>query len=89
MRRGAGGKKRDAAERPIVEALKSVGCEVWYVSGGDGQPDLLVRVGGKNGVLHGFEVKTGKGRKTQAQAKSLFPVVRTPAEALERIGVRE
>lgn len=90
MRRGAGGKRRDGNEKSIVEDLKKLpNVEVWYVSGADGQPDILVRVGGVDGTLHGFEVKRPKGKRTKAQEKSLFPIVRTLAEALERIGVRE
>lgn len=85
MRRGAGGKKRDANEKPVVEALRAVGAEVWHISG-IGLPDLLVRF---QGHLHAFEVKGVKGKRTKAQEESLFPVIRTPAEALERIGVRE
>jgi len=81
FRRGAGGKKRDTAEGPIVDALRAVGVRVWYL-GGVGLPDLLCCYRGRYSV---FEVKTGKGRKTAAQVDIPWPVVRTPEEALMEI----
>lgn len=81
-RRRAGGGKRDAAEGPIVDALRAVGAKVWFV-GGTGNPDILVRFRGR---LEGFEVKTGKGRLTKNQNEDDWPVITTPAQALQAIG---
>lgn len=80
MRYGGASKRRDASEPGIVDALKAVGCEVWRING-SGLPDLLVR---RRGVLYGMECKTGKAKLRATQGA--FPVVRTPAEALELIG---
>lgn len=76
----AGGGKRDLAERPIAEALRAVGAEVFFI-GGCGNPDLLVRFRGR---LHAGEVKTGHGKETANQGH--FPIWRTPEDALRAIG---
>lgn len=74
--------KRDAAEKPIVEALRAVGAEVTLISG-DGAPDLLVRF---RGNVVALEVKGTNGRQTKAQQESQWPIVRTADEALTAIG---
>ena len=72
--------KRDAAEKPIVEALRAVGAEVWQLSG-KGHPDLLVRY---KGILTAAEVKTGKAKLRATQGQ--FPVWRDVDTALKAIG---
>ncbi len=73
--------RRDANEAALLAAWRKIGAEVWQVSG-RGLPDALVRY---RGVLHGFEIKTVKGKLTAAQGA--FPVVRSVEEALTAIGV--
>lgn len=73
--------KRDVAERPIIDALKAVGCDVWAISG-KGAPDLLVR---KSGILYAAEVKSKGGKLTKHQGA--FPIWRTPDEALQAVGI--
>lgn len=63
FRRGGGGKKRDANEKGIVEALERHGAYVFRLSG-TGVPDLLVCWRGRWTPL---EVKSPEGRTTQAQ----------------------
>ena len=75
-------RRRDSVEKPIVAAWRRVGAEVWLISG-PGAPDALVRF---QGHLYAFEIKTAKGKRTQAQEVSQFPVVRTEPEALAAIG---
>lgn len=77
--------RRDAAEKPIVAALRAVGADVTLISG-EGAPDILVRVRGT--LVAAFEIKTGKGRQTEAQRVTGWPIVRTPDEALKLIGVK-
>lgn len=79
MRRGGAGKKRDIAEKPILEALKAVGAEVWQLNG-MGIPDLLVRF---RGTLYAAEVKSKGGTLTKHQGD--FPIWRTQADALKAI----
>jgi hypothetical protein len=75
-------RRRDASEQPIVDALRAVGADVTRISG-KGAPDLLVRYRGR---LNAFEVKTGKGKQTDAQTVTDWPIVRTVDEALQAIG---
>lgn len=75
-------RKRDANEPAIVDALRAVGAHVTAISG-KGAPDLLVRF---RGQLWGFEVKSGKGTRTEAQENTQWPIVRTPDEALRSVG---
>lgn len=87
FRRGGAKRKRDGNEAAIVEALKAVGCEIWYL-GGVGLPDLLVRVPGPSGGRwQPVEVKAPKGKLTAAQDGICWPVVRTVDEALAMVGV--
>ena len=83
-------KKRDASEPEIVQALRKAGARVWQL---DRPFDLLVGFSGRFTVL---EVKTGKGKATDAQHAELhacqaggLPVylVRTPVEALQAVGL--
>ncbi len=82
-RRRAGGGKRDSAEDPIVAALEAVGASVWKI-GGTGNPDLLVRY---RGIWIPAEVKTGNGALTKNQSGLMWPIWRTPEDALKTIGV--
>lgn len=77
-------RKRDMNEKPIIQALRSVGARVTPVSGA-GAPDLLVRWQGR---LYGFEVKSKTGKQTEAQEETNWPIVRSVDDALIAIGVR-
>lgn len=84
MRRGAGGKRRDASEAHIVGGLRALGYEVSYVSG-YGLPDVLARrVSWPAGLCVGLEIKTLTGRLRPSQGD--WPVVRTLDEARAAIG---
>lgn len=81
-------KKRDIAERPIIEALERAGCEVWVL---DKPVDLAVR---RNcwppGMVMLMEVKTGnekvrEGVQADAVASAGCAVVRTPLEAVNAV----
>lgn len=80
FRRGGGGRRRDAAEKPIVQAVRAFGAECWQI-GGTGLPDLLIRF---RGVLHAGEVKSDGGTETENQGA--FPIWRTPEQVLREIG---
>ncbi len=82
FRRGAAGKRRDATEGPIVEALRGLGCEIHYISG-LGLPDLLVRSPAGRWVP--LEVKSAKGRMQPSQQAIRWPVVRTVDEAIAEV----
>jgi len=76
--------KRDANERPIVEAYRRAGAKVLLLD----QVDLLVLYKGK---LFLREVKMPNGRLTKAQERLIaegWPVecVEDPIEALKGIG---
>lgn len=93
-RRGGAGRRRDLAEPAIIEALRGAGWTVQQAHG-DGVPDLVCQ---HPGVWSSWsaergdyvprpcylclEVKTGAGTRTASQARSLWPLVHTPAEAL-------
>jgi len=83
MRRVGQVRRRDAAEKPIVEALRARGVDVTQISG-EGAPDLLVRFRGR---LYAFEVKSGKGKRTEAQEATQWPIVRTVDDALRMVGL--
>jgi Holliday junction resolvase len=76
--------KRDAAEKPIVDALRRCGARVWPLSG-PGLPDLLVLW---QGTYTALEVKTGTGRRTKLQRRVPWPIVRTVDEAFGWVGIR-
>lgn len=89
-------KKRDTAERPIIDALEAAGFQVWQRD----EPDLFVRKDSwAPGLVQLLEVKTGRGKKLtvaldkrqEAQRNFLAltqtPIVRTPLEALRKLGV--
>ena len=88
MRRGAGGKRRDANEPSIIAALRAVGATVEQLSAPD-LPDLLVGYCGGNWL---FEVKTEKGKQSVGHLAwenwwmGQVHIVRSPEEALRRIG---
>ena len=79
--------KRDAAEAPIVRALRQAGYEVWLL---DSPCDLLLRLPRwEPGRFLCLEVKSGTRKADPRQsAQSAFlaatgtPVVRTPEQAL-------
>lgn len=87
MKRRAYAKKRDANEPSIVAALLAVGATVERLD----VVDLLVGYCGGNWL---FEVKTEKGKLSDGQAIKLaqwggqIDVVRSPEQALRRIGVK-
>lgn len=78
-------RKRDTAEKGIRKALAAVGAETTPVSG-KGAPDLLIRF---QGQLWGVEVKSAKGRRTDAQEVSQWPIIRSVDEALALVGIKE
>ena len=82
MRRVGQVRRRDANEKAIREALEAIGCDVTPISG-KGAPDLLVRL---RGQLWAFEVKSGKGQRTEAQESSRWPIVRSVDQALAYFG---
>lgn len=82
-KRGSGG-KRDRAEGPIVDALRDLGCRVWYLSG-QGNPDLLVLKPGPTRIYVPLEVKSHGGTLTKNQQDVPWAVVRGPQEAIEAI----
>lgn len=79
--------KRDTVERAIIEALEATSAVVFQLSGA-GVPDLLV---GYRGRWIPLEVKSKTGTLTSAQVRTHglygYPIVRTPEEALQAIGV--
>jgi Holliday junction resolvase len=81
FRKGGAGKRRDANEPEIVEALRGIGCQVWQISG-RGVPDLLVY---REGQYYPMEVKTSVGKRTQAQEGTPWPVVRSVHDAIRVI----
>lgn len=87
FRRGGAGRRRDAVEKPIVDALRACGARCWRL-GGNGLPDLLVRYGGRWTPL---ELKSRGGTLTPAQVESGagrdWPVVETVPEALHAVGI--
>lgn len=81
--------RRDWNEAEIVAALRSIGVEVFHVSG-DGVPDLLTFA---RGVWLPVEVKRPRGKLTTAQLetrkRATFPVVESVAQALALFGVSD
>ena len=87
FRRGGAGKKRDAIEPAIVQALRAIGCEVYQING-RALPDLLVR---HRSTWVPLGIKSGeKARLTPSERenKPSWPLVRSVPEALEVFGVR-
>jgi Holliday junction resolvase len=85
MRRGGAGKRRDAVEPEIIQGLRSVGAEVWQLSG-NGLPDILATFRSRYFVM---EIKSAGGRLTAAQRGIPWPVVRSVSDALRVIGVHK
>ena len=85
FRTGGAGKRRDANEQAIVEALEAVGARVYRVSG-RGLPDLLCE---RQGRFYALEVKGTKGRPTEAQRDIPWPIVRSISDALAVVGVSQ
>ena len=84
MRRVGQTRRRDSNEAAIVKALEALGAQVTRISG-KGAPDVLVRF---KGTLHGLEIKSAKGRQTEAQLATDWPIIRSVEEALAVIGVQ-
>lgn len=82
MRRVGQTRRRDANEPEIVDALQRLGAEVLRVSG-PGLPDLFVKF---RGTWYPLEVKGAKGKRTDAQQVTQFPIVRSPEEAIRVVG---
>lgn len=78
------GKRRDATEAPIVEALRDLGCDVFYISGA-GLPDVLVRASGPHRRWVPLEIKSPGGRRTKLQQNVPWDVVTTPKEAITAV----
>lgn len=77
--------RRDANEKPIREALEAVGVEVWPISGKN-RPDLLCCYRGRWMPL---AVKMPKGALTDDEKQGVkWPLVRTPGEAFEALGIK-
>ena len=83
----------DGNQKEIVKALRGVGASVQSMARlGKGAPDLLVGYGGQNWLM---EVKADKGMLRALQAvwlsnwRGRVAVVRSTADALALIGVRE
>ena len=78
--------RRDTNEAAIVQALEAMGAQVVRVSS-RGAPDVLVFWRGQQ---WSGEIKTGKGTLTPAQVEAgagrLWPIWRTPDDALRTIG---
>lgn len=86
MRRAA---KTDANHAEIRDYFRSKGCIVVDMSSfGRGVPDLLVQIGG---LTMPVEIKTAKGKLTEAQKKCplMMRVVRDKAGADETIATLE
>lgn len=81
FRKGGAGKRRDATEPAIIQALKVVGCQVWQVSG-RAVPDLLVY---REGRYFPMEVKSVRGTRTEAQRDVPWPIVRSIDDAFDVI----
>lgn len=75
--------RRDANEKPILDALRRCGVQCWRING-DGLPDVLTLYKGRYVPL---EVKTATGRRTKRQTAIPWPVVRDLEQALFAIGV--
>lgn len=82
MRRVGQARRRDSNEPDIIDALERIGALVLRVSG-PGLPDLFVRY---RGTWYAMEVKTAKGKRTDAQQVTQFPIVRSPEEAIRVVG---
>ena len=87
FRRGGAGKRRDASEADIVDALRGVGCLTWQVSG-RGLPDLIV-YRPMTGRWWVAEIKSKGGRlsKVQAEQQAPWPTWRTVSDALVCMGI--
>lgn len=86
FKKGGAGKKRDALEPAVIQALKAYGCEVWQING-RALPDLLVK---RRGTFYALGVKSGeKSRLTAAEraGKASWPLVRSVDDALREVGV--
>jgi Holliday junction resolvase len=84
MRRVGQARRRDANEPAIVRALEAIGAHVTRISG-EGAPDILVRY---KGILVAFEVKSAKGKRTEAQTETAWPIVRSVEDVLQQMGIR-
>lgn len=90
FRRGGAGKRRDAIEPNVIQALRAFGATVIQLSGVAPVPDLLV---GYRERWTPMEVKSGeKAGFTEAQALAMTngqmqpPVVRSVEDAIVLVG---
>lgn len=79
--------KRDRSERPIIQALRQVGCQVLPLD----KFDLLVLY---RNQLFMLDAKTGKGKPTEAQdalVREGWPLVfvATVEEAFAAVGIEK
>lgn len=92
FRRGGAGKRRDANEPAIREAIAACGRRSWQL-GGLGLPDVLiwspapfVRV--PPGFWLPVEIKVEGGGFTEHQEPGRFPVARSVEDVLGYLGIR-
>ena len=90
FRRGGSGKRRDAIEPNVIQALRAFGATVIQLSGTAPVPDLLV---GYRGAWTPMEVKSGeRAGFTEAQALAMTSghmqavVVRSVEDAIVAVG---
>ncbi len=75
-------RRRDANEAELVKALEQMGVTVTKVSG-KGAPDVICSFRGRDFC---FEIKGPKGRYTEAQQHTRWPIIRTVSDALTAMG---
>ena len=85
FRKGGAGKRRDAIEPAIIQALRAVGCEVYQING-RALPDLLCKHHGRwlpLGVKSGFNARL---TPSEAQFAPSWVMVHSVDEALVSVG---
>jgi len=86
FRRGGAGKRRDAIEPEVIQALRAIGVKVYQING-RALPDLLCEQRGRWVPLG---IKSGeKSRLTPSERETppSWPLVHSVREALEQFGV--
>lgn len=78
-------RRRDENEWPIICDLRKLGYHVTQVSG-VGAPDLIVRRSSRTGFGFSCEVKSSHGKRTGAQERSQWPIVRSLDDILRLMG---
>jgi len=85
FRRGGAGKRRDAIEPAVIQALNAHGVRTWQING-RALPDVLCEHGGR---WLPIGIKSGeKSRLTPSEraAPPLWPLVHSVQEALRMFG---